>query len=266
MVAKKKSVKPKAPTILEHGLGYIPDQRDERDFLYSVHRPQTDMLQVTLPPAVTLIADFPDVYDQGQLGSCVGQSTALVFNFVLREQKVEVFSPARQFIYYNARLMLGTVQSDSGCMIRDAMKVLGNTGVPTEEVWPYSSRFNQRPSAAAYANAKALHHQALQYQRLNRSIEEFKVALFNRHPIVLGFSVYENFYQPWVQRFVAPLPSGRLLGGHAVTVIGYDDLLKGFLIQNSWGSRWGNAGRFVLPYEFVTNPGLSADFWTLLQV
>ena len=65
------------------------------------------------------------------------------------------------------------------------------------------------------------------------------------------------------------MPSGyrrdSLLGGHAVTIVGYNDLLKNgnttgyFVVQNSWGTSWGVHGLFYLPYSYVTNKNLTTE-------
>ncbi|MBF0102304.1 MAG: hypothetical protein HQK77_15490, partial [Desulfobacterales bacterium] len=43
-------------------------------------------------------------------------------------------------------------------------------------------------------------------------------------------------------------------GGHAVTIVGYDDTRYGgaFKILNSYGQQWGDRGYFWLPYEFAS--------------
>ena len=51
-------------------------------------------------------------------------------------------------------------------------------------------------------------------------------------------------------------PEGDLIGGHAVLLYGYDDLLEynnllGYMYGiNSWGTRWGDSGKFYMPYEY----------------
>jgi hypothetical protein len=45
-----------------------------------------------------------------------------------------------------------------------------------------------------------------------------------------------------------PDPKGELYGGHAVTIVGYDD--RGFLIKNSWGEAWGEGGYATLLYDY----------------
>src|SRR5690606_5413642 len=40
---------------------------------------------------------------------------------------------------------------------------------------------------------------------------------------------------------------GNATSGHAVAIVGYTK--DGFIIQNSWGTGWGNGGFALLPYE-----------------
>ena len=42
-------------------------------------------------------------------------------------------------------------------------------------------------------------------------------------------------------------PRSRSLGGHAFAIVGYNEV--GFLVQNSWGTRWGRGGFATLPYD-----------------
>ena len=54
---------------------------------------------------------------------------------------------SRLFLYYNERVIEGTVDHDSGAFIRDGIKSLAKQGVCTEPEWPYKiSRFTKKPS------------------------------------------------------------------------------------------------------------------------
>ena len=65
-----------------------------------------------------------------------------------------------------------------------------------------------------------------------------------------------------------PLPETKdhVIGGHAVLAVGYDDSTQTFLVRNSWGANWGQAGYFTMPYAYLTTRGLSSDFWTIRLV
>jgi C1A family cysteine protease len=89
------------------------------------------------------------------------------------------------------------------------------------------------------------------------------------NPNVFGFTVYESFETEKVAHTgIADLPdpSEIALGGHAAMATGYDDASKRFLVRNSWGTSWGMGGYFTLPYEYLSNADLAADFWTIRLV
>ena len=46
----------------------------------------------------------------------------------------------------------------------------------------------------------------------------------------------------------------------------YDDTQSRFIVRNSWGTGWGQAGYFMMPYNYFTNPNLASDFWTIRLV
>jgi C1A family cysteine protease len=91
-----------------------------------------------------------------------------------------------------------------------------------------------------------------------------KTALALGFPFIFGFSVYESFESETVSRTgIVPMPSPgeKMLGGHAVLAVGYDDTTQRFLVRNSWGTSWGMKGYFTIPYAYLTDRNLSDDFW-----
>ena len=44
-----------------------------------------------------------------------------------------------------------------------------------------------------------------------------------------------------------PTPGEKLLGGHAVLAVGYDEAEQRFIVRNSWGTGWGKKGYFTCP-------------------
>jgi C1A family cysteine protease len=207
----------------------------------------------------------PPIYDQGQLGSCTANAIGGAFAFTqLREFKKD-FMPSRLFIYYNERAVEHTVDTDSGAMIRDGIKTVAKLGVCPETSWPYDiNRFRDKPTAQCYTQAAK--NQVTIYRRVLQNLHQIQGALASSTPVVFGFSVYETFEGQDVARTgVVPMPSQgeKLLGGHAVLAVGYDDPSQRFIVRNSWGPNWGQQGYFTMPYAYVTNPHLAQDFWTI---
>jgi C1A family cysteine protease len=245
--------------------GWIPDLPDQRDYQYAAPIAAIGIL----PTNVDLTSACPSVYDQGQLGSCTANAIGGAIQFEqMKQNQAQIFTPSRLFIYYNERVMEGTVNSDSGAQIRDGMKSVGTLGVCPEEMWPYIiANFAQKPPDACYQTA--LLHKAILYQRVVRDLIQMKGCLASGYPFVFGFTVYESFESQQVaQTGHAPMPQHgeKMLGGHAVMAVGYDDANQWFIVRNSWGTGWGMQGYFTLPYAYFTSRSLSSDFWTVRLV
>ncbi len=244
--------------------GWIPDLPDQRDHLYSAPLRQL----AGLPVCVDLTSQCPAVYDQGQLGSCTANAIGAAVEFDRMKQGLPDFIPSRLFIYWNERNMEGTVQSDSGAQIRDGIKSVAKQGACPETDWPYDiSRFTEKPSGQAYADAKL--DRAVSYQRVAQNLNQMKGCLASGYPFVFGFTVYESFESDEVaQTGHAPMPASgeQTVGGHAVLAVGYDDASQWLTVRNSWGDGWGMKGYFTLPYAYVTQSSLAADFWTIRLV
>jgi C1A family cysteine protease len=256
---KKEPVKP--PTLTN--FGWKRDLPDPRDFKFKVTRP------VDLPKSVDLRKKCPPVYDQGSLGSCTANALGAAFQFEQIKQKKKDFIPSRLFIYYNEREMEGTVNQDSGAMIRTGIKTMVKDGVCPEKMWRYNiSRFKKKPPQECYDVAQD--NQVLEYLRITpHTLYEVKHALYEGHPISFGFMIFESMMTEEVAKWgVVPIPKPgeSPMGGHAVLAVGYDDKKKALLVRNSWGSQWGMNGYFWLPYEFVTRPNMSADYWVIKLV
>jgi C1A family cysteine protease len=264
---------PKKPTLVSgvastnrtiQRYGWIPDLPDIRDLPFAA---AADIV-AKLPAKVDLRAQCPPVYDQGQLGSCTANAIAGAMQF--DEDKTGKFAPvpSRLFIYFNERVIEGTVSSDSGAQIRDGIKSVAKQGAPPETDWPYViSKFANHPPSVAYQDGKET--VALQYLSVPQVLTQLKGCLAAGFPVIFGFSVYESFESLQMANTgigILPTPGEKCIGGHAVLCVGYDDTTSTFFIRNSWGSSWGMQGYFTFPYDYLTNANLSSDFWSLRKI
>jgi len=249
-----------------HGLGLIRQRADHRDFTYTP--PPT----IALPPHVDLRASAcnPAILDQGSLGSCTAFASCRIAEFAyIKDGWHHPFIPSTLFQYYNSRVLEGTTDQDSGAELRDALKALAIYGMCAEHWDPYSDAdpgpFTDTPSQDAYTNAHK--HLAVAYHAVNLDVRDMRACLAEGWPWIVGIAVYDSFESPAAERTgVIPLPHTfweQLLGGHAVTILGYDDANYRFLFANSWGTGWGEDGYGYLPYSYLTNANLAFDAWTL---
>jgi C1A family cysteine protease len=242
--------------------GYRPDTMDVRDLRFKAP-------SGALPSKVDLRPGFSPVYDQGSLGSCTANAIAGAMEFDMLKQKEASFSPSRLFIYYNERVMEGTIKEDAGAEIRDGIKSVNIVGAPNENLWPYRiGRFAAKPPRPAYTQAKQ--HKSVLYQRIDSTkLSDLKACLAAGFPFVFGFSVYADFESPRVAstgKVNLPKKGESLVGGHAVVAAGYDDAAGRFTVRNSWAADWGIGGYFTIPYGYLTNLNLADDFWKISQV
>ncbi|HZW32727.1 MAG TPA: C1 family peptidase [Isosphaeraceae bacterium] len=244
--------------------GWVPDLPDQRDHTFAVAAP----LVTNLPESVDLRDQCPEVYNQGDLGSCTANAIAAALQFDRMKQKLDDFTPSRLFIYYNERVLEGTVASDSGAQLRDGIKSVATQGDCPETEWPYDiSKFADAPPQSCYRDARK--YKAVQYQSVTQNLADMQGCLASGYPFVFGFTAYESFESDAVaQTGNLPMPkSGEpIVGGHAVLAVGYDNDDRVFIVRNSWGEDWGDAGYFYMSYAYLLDDNLADDFWTIRLV
>jgi len=240
--------------------GWIPDLPDQRDFSYE----SLGLGIPLLPNKIDLRSLCTPIENQGDIGSCTANALVGNLEYLKKKKTKKIIDFSRLFLYYNERVLRNTVKVDSGASIRDGIKTLVKLGDCLEKTWPYNIKhFEDKPTAAAYQSAKD--YQIKSYYRI-KTTEEMKHTLSTGFPFVFGFALYESFEIKTVAKtgnVSLPKEGERLLGGHAVMAVGFDDSKKTFIVRNSWGEKWGDHGYFYMPYGYLSNSRLSSDFWTI---
>jgi hypothetical protein len=150
--------------------------------------------------------------------------------------------------------------------VRSAIKSLRLFGAPPERYWPYDvANWDAEPDAFVYAYAQ--NFKAVEYFRLDPSVDQLKSSLRSGLPFVFGFTCFESLEAAPVREsgvIPYPSPNERTIGGHAVLAVGYSQ--THVLFKNSWGTGWGDAGYGRLPWTyFDRDQPLATDFWALIN-
>jgi hypothetical protein len=265
------------------GLGWRPNLPDYRDRQYKFGNALRAELkpEAAIPPRAQpqrKEVNRHGVLNQLMSSGCTGHGVGLC---AAVERNVSKRAPL--FIYYEARRLIGETDVDNGAYIRDAAKVVSTLGAPSYGKWPTSmDKVLEDPSAAA--DRDALKRKLFTYHSVETR-QEILSCLAGGHLLAIGFSVYENFFDPQCMRYgIAPMPAGSQQGGHCVACIGYDldfrnsewaqwarnqgvpdSQIPAEVVecQNSWDVDAHREGRFVIPLDFITDPDLAGDFVTL---
>ncbi len=204
------------------------------------------------PPSVDLTAEFPSPGDQGSQGSCVGWATAYALKSYQEGREMgwpldtssHLYSPAYIYNQINGGM-------DNGSKIDDALQLIVTQGAASLATTPYNqSDYLSQPSNAA--RTEAAQFKALRWAKVDGT-NAIKSALVNRQPVAIGFTACDAFQRLSVGNPVYNTFGGSNCGGHAVTIVGYDNNRYGgaFKVINSWGTNWGDNGYFWFPYSFT---------------
>jgi C1A family cysteine protease len=241
-------------------LGWMPALPDARAYAFA---PKTTK---ALPKAVDLRGSLPAVWNQGSIGSCVAHAVSAAHIAAQKKNAKTATLPSRLALYFQARAVRGWQNQDTGCFITDAMKVTAKLGVANEKLYPYIvSRFTLKPPVSVYKDS--LLRQTLEYQKLDSTKPQvIMAALAEGFPVVFGSTLYENHTDLVNNVMPDPDLTTSIVGGHAMTIVGYDAEKKLFLVRNSWGRTWGDNGHHWMSYQYICNLSLTDDVWILKSV
>lgn len=193
------------------------------------------------------------VESQGSLGSCVGNAITNAYELLVKQKRPNEFVElSRLFVYYNARLIEESVGEDAGVIyMRNALKGCKQYGLCTEPLWPYDvEKFAEKPSETAYLDAeKRRIPKYATVSGINNMLEVLNLG----YPIVVGLDTFEQFMNLDSNNSVmsVPEPGELTLGGHAMSVVGYNLPIQQFLVKNSFGNDWGDQGYCWMPFEYT---------------
>jgi C1A family cysteine protease len=261
--------------------GWCPDLADHRD--YSLRNETVGALMRRLkihtrkrrawPASVDWREYCGPIEDQQDLPTSAAHAGVALFQQFERRASGQLVLPSRMFVHHAAQRLLGGT-GNADISLRWVFKAMARCCLPPERYWPYDrARLASEPDPFLYSFQREGRN--LRYVRLDsrqmpgpQVLDQVKSFLTAGFFLAMGFPVCTSVGDGAEIPF--PTAADGILGGQAVTAVGYDDKLRirsdkgALLVRNSWGTDWGDKGFGWLPYSYVTER-LAVDFWTLLK-
>jgi C1A family cysteine protease len=186
-----------------------------------------------------------DIKDQGACGSCVAFGVCAMMEGTLRAQSNDPdlaidLSEAHLF-YCHGREQGHTC--DTGWIPDEALQTCKDVGIVDEGCYPYTA--GDQNCTGRCSNWQERVHKVTDFHLVSATAD-MKAWLSTKGPLTACFIVYDDFryYRSGVYHHA----SGEQLGGHCVSIVGYDDNAGCWICKNSWGAGWGENGFFKIGY------------------
>jgi hypothetical protein len=236
-----------------------------------------------IPRAIDLSPLMPRPIDQGESGSCVAQAVGYAGRgyYTAIERKMSVANPddMPSAAFLHAHLVLtstgGVHPSTETCLetgsnVYEAVKYLKASGLPSSRQVPMTSictpdLATTRLSRNEYSIRDfqpVFVRDAKERPASDTVVYTIKQQLASGNPVMGAFamvaattdiksgpSVMHRLKKGELYAGSTGQHFGRREGGHAVTVVGFDDDRSAFLFQNSWGTDWADSGFGWMTYE-----------------
>jgi C1A family cysteine protease len=228
-------------------LGCYKSPLDERDYLATTF--VADVIK-DLPSKVDYTDEMSPIRNQGKEGSCVGHAGVAVKEWMEQIDYGLYIDLSERFLYEESKKISGHTK---GTTLKACAKVLVEKGTCEEKYWKYVAQVPGKPEIGAYDNANRYKVEP-GYIRITNE-KELKASLVKYGPVLIGVLVYRN----WYKQKKGHIPNlsfwenwlGQPLGGHAIALVGYDDVTKEYKFKNSWGESWGDNGYGYITYKHM---------------
>ena len=222
-------------------------QQDKHDWRDIIYQPTNTELQ----PSADLRKWASPVENQLDLNSCVSNAVTGSYQLLINKEAPHLYNNlSRLFLYYNGRVMEGTVDQDTGLTMRDGIKSVEQCVLCKESLWPYNvNNYNVKPPPESYVDATS--RNIKQYSRIT-DLNGILDAVNNDKPVNVGIAVYSNFELIDAENSILTTDNNAfILGGHAVCIVGYNLQQQLVLARNSFGEQWGIQGYFWITFDYM---------------
>lgn len=197
----------------------------------------------------------PPIMSQGSQSSCVGWAVGYAAMSSILYPKYYCWADALRSPSHLYNQIKVSSTCLAGSYIKDGLNLAKNQGVCSYNLFPYNdNNCSTLPNNVQIADANA--NKALDWYALDQNDVQGIIKAINLgYPVVIGFELYASFNTMWANGGIWNQGNSGLKNDldHAATIVGYDNTLRRFKAQNSWGTTGGDNGYFWITYENVAN-------------
>ncbi|KAI9192928.1 uncharacterized protein BJ171DRAFT_590287 [Polychytrium aggregatum] len=182
------------------------------------------------------------VKDQGQCGSCVAFSSAATVESTFLSQTGNSIEVSTADIFFC--LAAGQAQCSTGWQPKSAADAISQNGVVGADCFPYTAGNGQDQQC----NDSSCQRTGGLSEASFGSVDEIKQHIMTYGAVFTGFTVYQDFMNCCTNNQIYMQQSDQQEGGHAVSIVGWDESKQAWLCKNSWTTTWGTDGFFWIGY------------------
>ena len=219
----------------EFGLGWLREDISERDTPIIGRDPLPDYLDWR---DVGGIDWTTAIRNQGGCGSCVAFSAIGTFEANLQ---IDANDPDWD-IDLSEQLLFSCGGGDCtiGWYISSALNYLKDYGTAAESYFPYQASDLSCPDSSGWPK-----YTIASWNWVTNDVTAIQTYLQDG-PVVAAMDVYDDFFS--YSGGIYQHTSGGYAGGHAITIVGYDNTEGYWIAKNSWDTWWGENGWFRIAY------------------
>jgi hypothetical protein len=184
------------------------------------------------------------IRDQSPAPTCEAFAICAVLETKMQYQLRKIYNPdlSENHLFFYAG---GTIEK-GWVSIVDAAQYLMEFGVPDEGCYPDP----HRPFDYYFESLPGWENRTVkisEWSWIDHNITTMKQALIDHGPLIICIHFWQDFF--YYFGGVYKHHTGQPVGGHVVTIVGYEDSKSCWIVKNSWGTKWGEKGYFRMSYD-----------------
>ena len=210
------------------------------------------------------LSKFVKIRQQGSEGTGPAFAVAAAIDASLAAQGDSVIVSPR-YLYAKARLRDKLPAGQEGANPATVLAVAAESGVTTEQEWPYVAGNGQLPSGLNWA---ALDRLAMKHRATVTavgSIAEIYDSLKRQQPVVAVVFGTDTWLKPEIRKTgrVEIVANPHPEASHFVAFVGFDPMNGTLRFANSWGPEWGDHGFGSMSMDVAEKMIDSSQMWAV---